>query len=58
VDSEVLVAPIDLENINENWVGGDWEIINETSSKDDKWILQQIINETSSKGDKWILQRA
>jgi len=41
VDSEVLAAPVDLENINENGVGGDWEIINETTSKGDVWIRQR-----------------
>jgi len=25
VDSEVLVAPVDLEKVNENWVGADWK---------------------------------
>jgi hypothetical protein len=38
VDSEVLTAPVDLENVNENLVGPDWEIVNETSSKGDTWI--------------------
>jgi hypothetical protein len=41
VDSKVLAAPVDSENVNENWVGGDWEIVKETSSKGDKWILQR-----------------
>jgi hypothetical protein len=41
MDLEVLAAPVDSEKVNENWVGGEWEIINETSSKGDKWILQR-----------------
>jgi hypothetical protein len=41
VDSEVLAAPVDSEKVNENRGEGDWEIINETSSKGDKWILQR-----------------
>jgi len=41
VDSEVLAAPIDSEKVNEKWVGGALEIINDTSSKGDKWILQR-----------------
>jgi hypothetical protein len=28
VDSKVLAALVDSEKVNENWVGGDWEIIN------------------------------
>jgi len=41
VDSEVVAAPVDSEKVNKNCVGGEWEIINETSSKGDKWILQR-----------------
>jgi hypothetical protein len=41
VDSEVLAAPLDSEKVNENWVGGDWEIVNETTSKGDAWIRQR-----------------
>ena len=40
MDSEVLAAPVDSENVNENLVGPDWEIVNETNSKGDMWILQ------------------
>jgi hypothetical protein len=42
VDSEVLADHVDSKKVNENCVGGDWEIINETSSKGDKWILQRV----------------
>jgi hypothetical protein len=38
VHSEALAAPVDSEKVNENWVGTDWEIINETYSKGDVWI--------------------
>jgi hypothetical protein len=41
VDSEVLAAPVDSENVNENGVGGAWEIINETTSEGDAWIRQR-----------------
>jgi hypothetical protein len=41
VDSDVLAAPVDSEKVNENGVDGDWEIVNKTSSKGDKWILQR-----------------
>jgi hypothetical protein len=41
VDSEVLAALVDSENVNENLVGPDWEIVNETSYNGDKWILQR-----------------
>jgi hypothetical protein len=41
VDSEVLSAPVDSEKVNEKRVRGDWKIVNETSSKGDKWILQR-----------------
>jgi hypothetical protein len=40
VDSEVLAAPVDSEKSNKNGVGGDWEIVNETSSKGDARIRQ------------------
>ena len=40
MDSEVLATPVDLEKVNVNWVSGAWEIVNETSSKGDMWILQ------------------
>ena len=40
MDSEVLAAAVDLEKANENWVGADWEIINETTSKCDVLIRQ------------------
>ena len=38
LDSEVLAAPVHSEKVNENGVGGDWEIVKETSSKGDAWI--------------------
>jgi len=41
VDSEVLAAAVDSKKVHGNSVGGDWEIINETSSNGDKWILQR-----------------
>jgi len=41
VDSEVLAAPVDLEKVNEICVGGDWEIVNETTPKGDAWIRQR-----------------
>jgi hypothetical protein len=41
VDLEVLAARVDSEKVNENWVGGDWEIVNEISSKGDNWIIQR-----------------
>jgi hypothetical protein len=41
VDSEVLAAPIHSEKFNENWVGVDWKIINQTTSKGDAWIPQR-----------------
>jgi hypothetical protein len=40
VDSEVHAAPVDSEKVNENGVGADCEIINETTSKGDAWICQ------------------
>jgi hypothetical protein len=40
MDSEVVAAPVDSEKGNKNWIGGDWEIINETSSKGDARIRQ------------------
>jgi len=40
VDSEVLAAPVDSENVIENGVGADWEIVNETTSKGDAWTHQ------------------
>jgi hypothetical protein len=40
VDSEVLAAPVDSEKGRKNCVGGDWEIVNETSSKSDARIRQ------------------
>jgi hypothetical protein len=40
VHSEALAAPVDSEKVNENWVGADWEIINETYSKGDAWIRE------------------
>jgi hypothetical protein len=40
VDSEVLAAPVDSKKGNKNLFGGDWETVNETSSKGDKWIRQ------------------
>jgi hypothetical protein len=40
VYSEVLAAPVDSENVNENRVCADWEIVNETTSKGDAWICQ------------------
>jgi hypothetical protein len=41
LDSEVLAAPVDSEKVNENLVGAAWEIVKETISKGDKWILQR-----------------
>jgi hypothetical protein len=41
VDSEVLAAPVDSEKGNKNWVDGDWEIVNETSSVGDARIRQR-----------------
>ena len=41
MDSEVLAAPVDSEKANENWVGADWEMINETTSKCDVLIRQR-----------------
>jgi len=41
VDSEVLAAPVHSEKVNENWVGAEWEIVNETTSKGDAWIRQR-----------------
>jgi len=35
VDSEMLAAPVHSEKVNENIVGAEWEIINETTSKGD-----------------------
>ena len=40
MDSEVLAAAVDSKKANENWVGADWEIINETTSKCDVLIRQ------------------
>jgi hypothetical protein len=37
----VVAAPIESEKVNENLVGGDWEIVNETSSQGNKWIPQR-----------------
>jgi len=34
---DMLAAPVDLEKVNENWVGAEWEIVNETTSKGDVW---------------------
>jgi len=41
VYSEAVAAPVESEKLNENGVGGDREIVNETSSKGDKCILQR-----------------
>jgi hypothetical protein len=41
VDSEVLAAPVNSEKVNENFVGADSEIVNETSTKGDAWIRQR-----------------
>jgi hypothetical protein len=41
VDSDVVAAPVDSEKFNENGVGGDWEIVIDTSSKGHKWIPQR-----------------
>ena len=38
MDSEALAAPVDPEKVNENGVGGDWEIITEKPSYGDAWI--------------------
>jgi len=38
VDSEKVTAPVDLEKVNKNGVGANWEILNETHSKGDAWI--------------------
>jgi hypothetical protein len=34
-------SPVDSEKDNENWVGGVWEIVKETTSKGDAWIHQR-----------------
>jgi hypothetical protein len=36
----MLAAPVNLENVNKNGVGAEWEIVNETTSKGDAWIRQ------------------
>jgi hypothetical protein len=41
VDSEVLAAPVHSEKVNQNGVGAEWEIVNETTSKGDAWIRQR-----------------
>jgi hypothetical protein len=38
VDSEVLAALVNSEKLNQNEVGAELEIINETTSKGDAWI--------------------
>jgi hypothetical protein len=41
VDSGELPALVDLQNVNENGVGDDWEIITETPFKGDAWIQKR-----------------
>ena len=41
MDSEVLATPVELEKVNENWVGGEWVNVNESISKGDEWIIQR-----------------
>jgi hypothetical protein len=41
VDSEMLAAPVGSDKVNENWVGVNWKIINETTSEGDAWIPQR-----------------
>ena len=41
VHLEALAAPIESGKVNENLVGANWEIINETSAKGDAWICQR-----------------
>ena len=41
MDSEELEAPVDLEKVNKNGVGADWEIITESASKGDAWIRKR-----------------
>jgi hypothetical protein len=38
---EDLAAPVDLEKVNENRIGADWEIVTETPSKGDTWICKR-----------------
>jgi hypothetical protein len=42
VDSEVLAPPVESKKVNKNGVGGDWEIVNETTSNGDAWIRQRF----------------
>jgi hypothetical protein len=41
VDSGELPALVDLQNVNENGVGDDWEIITKTPFKGDAWIQKR-----------------
>jgi hypothetical protein len=41
VDSSALAASVDTEKVNENRVGVDGEIVNETNCKGDAWIHQR-----------------
>jgi hypothetical protein len=34
-------SPVCLKKVNENWIGADWVIVNETTSKGDTWIHQR-----------------
>jgi len=34
----MLTAPVHSEKVNENRVGAEWEIVNETTSKGDAWF--------------------
>jgi hypothetical protein len=43
VDLEELTTPVDLEKLNDNGVGADWEIITETPSKADAWIQAELV---------------
>ena len=40
VDSEALAGPVDSDNVNENGVGADSEMVNETPSTGDAWIRE------------------
>jgi hypothetical protein len=37
----VLAAPVNSEKVNQNGVGAEWEIVNETTSKSDAWTRQR-----------------
>ena len=40
MDSEALAGPVDSDNVNENGVGADSEMVNETPSTGDAWIRE------------------